>query len=136
MTMEKKYKISYNENNVQGSVAYILVKEFDLTPNILKAEIEGDGTGKMVLSVKGEPDVIDRGIQRIQDAGYNVIPLCSHITRDDSKCWDCGACVSLCPTHSLRVDPETFEVNLGIETCIACGACVNACSVHALKLVL
>lgn len=136
ITMERKYKVSYNENNVQGSVSYILVKEFDLMPNILKAEIEGDGTGVMIMSVKGEADVIDKGIERIIEAGYNVIPLNSHISRNDDKCWDCGACVSLCPTHSLRLDPETFEVNLNLETCVACGACVNSCSVHALKLVL
>ena len=43
--MEKKFKITYNESNVLGSVPYVLVKEFDLTPNVLKANISGDGSG-------------------------------------------------------------------------------------------
>ena len=43
--MDKKFKIEFDEANVQDSVSYILVTEFDLKPNVLKAEISGDGRG-------------------------------------------------------------------------------------------
>lgn len=131
-----KFKVEYNEHNVQDSVPYILVKEFDLRPNVLKAEIGGDGSGLMVVSISGEKDVIQKGVERLTECGYEVEELISHITRDDRKCWDCGACVSICPTSSLYMDPESFEIVLNWSKCIACGSCVNACSVKALKLVL
>ena len=52
--MAKKFKIEFDEANVQDSVSYILVTEFDLKPNVLKAEISGDGSGVMIHAHEGE----------------------------------------------------------------------------------
>lgn len=134
--MEKKFKITYNEANVQGSVAYVLVKEFDLTPNVLKAEISGDGSGIMIVSVVGDEDVIDKGMKRVEEIGYIVCPVENHIHKDEEKCWSCGACISVCPTKSIITDSDTYEVKVNYSSCIACGSCVNACSVKALRLVI
>ncbi len=60
--------------------------------------------------------------------------MAGKITQDKNKCFDCGACVSVCPTESLIVDKSTFEVKLNNKTCIGCGNCIEACSVNALKL--
>lgn len=134
--MEKKLKITYNEANVLGSVPYILVKEFDLVPNILKADIDGDGSGVMIIEVTGDEKVINEGIRKIEECGYKVGRVENHISKDDERCWHCGACVSQCPTHAITEDKSSFEVKVIYDKCIACGSCVNACSVKALKLVL
>ncbi len=133
--MEKKFKITYNESNVLGSVPYVLVKEFDLTPNVLKANISGDGSGFMIISVVGNGDVIDRAMKRVEEIGYIVCPMENHIHKDDEKCWSCGACVSVCPTKSIVVDDE-YHVIVNYDSCIACGSCVDACSVKALRLII
>lgn len=133
--MEKKFKVTYNESNVQGSVAYVLVKEFDLTPNILKANITGDGCGVMILSVTGDGDLIDKGMARVEECGYTVEPMVNHIHKEESKCWECGACVSVCPTKSISVDADA-HILVDYNSCIACGSCVDACSVKALRLVI
>ena len=135
ISMEKKFKITYNESNVQGSVAYVLVKEFDLTPNVLKANISGDGSGIMIVSVVGDEATIDKGMERVKECGYSVCPVMDHIHKDEEKCWSCGACVSVCPTKSIVVDDD-YKVVVNYSSCIACGSCIDACSVKALRLVI
>lgn len=134
--MECKFRIDFDENNVLESVTYTLVSEFNLRPNVLRADIDGDGSGFMLLSIKGAEDDIIRGVARIRDMGFRVRELTGHITHDYERCWDCGACVSLCPTRSIYHDPESMEVRLNTSTCIACGSCINACSVKAIQLEL
>jgi len=134
--MDRKYKIEFNEANVQDSVAYILVSEFDLKPNVLKAEIKGDGYGLMILALTGEESKLDAAEQRLREEGFSVKELGKRINRDEDLCWDCGACVSICPVGCFQVDKETAEIVLDNSKCIACSACVKACSVHALSISL
>ena len=65
--MDRKFKIDFTEANVQDSVAYILVREFDLKPNILKAEIDGDGTGVMVLGLAGDDEKLEKATKRLEE---------------------------------------------------------------------
>ncbi len=132
--MEKKFRIDFTESNVQDSVAYILVSEFDLRPNVLKAEISGDGSGVMVLSLDGDEEKLGKAQKRLEEAGFTVRELVKRIYRDDDLCWHCGECVSICPTGCISMDPKTYLVSIDDSKCIACGACVNACSVHALNV--
>ena len=132
--MHRKIKIEFDEMNVQESVTYILATEFGLKPNVLKAEINGDSSGIMILILEGEKSAIETAISRLKNTGYEVSDLEKHITRNKDRCFSCGACMSLCPTKSFTFDPVTWEVHLDIDTCIACGSCINSCPVKALRL--
>ena len=134
--IEKKFRIDFDESNVLESVTYTLVSEFNLKPNVLRADIGGDGHGFMLLSLVGEKDDMIRGIEHIRGQGFKVKELNGHIFHDYDRCWSGGACVSLCPTRSIYCVPETQEVRLNTGTCIACGSCINACSVKAIQLEL
>ncbi len=134
--MERKLKIDFDDNNVLESVMYIFVSEFNLRPNVLRVDIGGDGSGFMLVSVVGQKEDILRGVIRIRDMGYQVRELNGHIFHDYDRCWDCGACVSLCPTGSIYYEKEIMKVRLNTDTCIACGACIDACSVKAIQLEL
>lgn len=132
--MDKKFKIEFDEANVQQSVAYILVSEFDLRPNVLKAEIEGDGSGIMILSLEGDEAKLKAAEERLRQEGFVVKEMVMRISRDADLCWNCGACVSICPVYSFTHDKDTWELLLDNSKCISCGACLNACAVHALSL--
>ena len=134
--MDHKYRIDFNESNVLDSVTYTLVSEFNLRPNVLKAVIDGDGSGYMLVSIMGDEKIVKNGMARISEIGFSVKELTGHIYHDRERCWSCGACVSLCHTKSLYHDPETMEVHLDTKTCIACGSCINGCSVRAIQLEL
>jgi NAD-dependent dihydropyrimidine dehydrogenase PreA subunit len=57
------------------------------------------------------------------------------VEKDDDKCVDCGACVSLCPMDALTFG-EGHAVILDEERCngITCGLCVDACTMRAIRL--
>jgi len=132
--VDTKLKIDFNEGNVQGSVTRILVSEFDFVPNILKAEIEGDGSGIMIVSINASQDRIKACIERLTSLGYIVSVMNFHIIHDDDRCWSCGACTSVCPTKTIYLDKDTYEFRAHPDTCIACGSCIDACAVKALTL--
>ncbi|MBQ8179795.1 MAG: 4Fe-4S binding protein [Candidatus Methanomethylophilaceae archaeon] len=134
--VDHKIRIDFNEGNVLESVTYTLVSEFDLRPNVLRADIDGDGSGFMLLSIVGEEENVCRAMARIRDMGFSVRELSGHIIHDTERCWSCGACVSLCPTRSIHHEEGTMRVLLDTGTCIACGSCINACSVKAIQLEL
>jgi len=50
---------------------------------------------------------------------------------DNSKCIQCGGCVSVCPKEALKL---TNEIKCDEKKCIKCKMCVNFCPVGALKL--
>ena len=134
--MDRKIKIDFNEGTVQGSVAYILVSEFNLVPNILKAEIDGDGSGIMIVSIVADDDTMNACIERLNSLGYIASTMVSHITHDAERCFSCGACTSLCPTKSIFLDKDTSEFRMNPDSCIACGSCIDSCSVKALSLII
>ncbi len=131
--MDVKYRLRFNEGNIHESVAYILVTKFNIAPNILKAEVKEDG-GTMFLSMSGEAENIASAVEHLTGLGISIKPMEKYIDRDPDKCIDCGACVSVCPTKSFKFNPETWEVELVIETCVACGACLTSCPTHAVDL--
>ena len=132
--MEQKYKFTFPERNIQDSVAYILVTKYNIEPSILRAEVDENGYGVLILRMKGEEGSISEAIKFLEGSGIIIDKLGKHITRDKNRCFSCGSCVSVCPTRSFSVDPVTYEIHLNIETCIACGACLSACPTHAVNL--
>ncbi|MBU4414418.1 MAG: 4Fe-4S binding protein, partial [Proteobacteria bacterium] len=64
----------------------------------------------------------------------SVQPLSKDIKRNEKKCTHCGACVPICPTEALVVDPKTRRVDFYSEKCIACELCINACPPRAMEL--
>ncbi|MBR7152203.1 MAG: 4Fe-4S binding protein [Candidatus Methanomethylophilaceae archaeon] len=133
--MEYKFRIDFDENNVLESVTYTLVSKFNLKPNVLRADIGGDGAGYMLLGIEGDKDTVEEAMIHILDMGFSVKELNGHIIHDCRKCWHCGACVSLCPTKALYVDSE-MRIQINGGTCIACGGCIDGCAVKAIQLEL
>lgn len=133
--MQGKFKLIFSEHDAQESITYVLVKKFQIEPNILKAEMDDTG-GIMVLNMKGEEDDLRDAITYLEDQNVKVVKLSKHITRDEDKCFDCGSCVSVCLSRAFTIDPDTWEVNLNYDKCVACGSCLTACPTHAVTLIL
>ena len=133
--MQGKFKLLFSEHDAQESITYVLVKKFQIEPNILKAEMDDTG-GMMVLNMKGSEDDLRDAIKYLEEQNVTVVKLSKHIQRDDDKCVDCGSCVSVCLSRAFTIDPETWEVNLNYEKCVACGSCLTACPTHAVSLIL
>ncbi len=129
----RKFLLRFRPNIVSEPVTYLLVKDFGLIPNVLRASINDRG-GKMVIEVDGKPSEIAAGMSFLETKGVEVQELMECVERDEGRCTHCGMCVSICPVEAFSVDKGTWKVSFDKERCIACGMCINACPPKAMQL--
>ncbi|MFH1732898.1 MAG: 4Fe-4S binding protein [Planctomycetota bacterium] len=109
-----------------------IAKEYDITFSVLRAEIDKDTGGMMVLGLHGQEQAVRDSLEYLEDRGVRIEPLQQDIRIDPEKCTHCGACVGQCPTDALVVDEKTRRVEFDSEKCVACQACVPACPYAAI----
>jgi Formate hydrogenlyase subunit 6/NADH:ubiquinone oxidoreductase 23 kD subunit (chain I) len=51
---------------------------------------------------------------------------------DPSRCDSSGACIAVCPTAAITLEPTSWAVDAG--RCVLCGACEAACPRDAIRL--
>ena len=93
--------------------------------------------GVMVAELSGEDEKYNKGIKYLQDQGVDVQLLSRDVRRDEQRCTQCGACITICPTGALSIpDRTTMIVTFDIEKCVACSLCVQACPPRAMHVAL
>ena len=113
-----------------------LVKEYDVEFNILKADILVQQEGLMVLELRGAKGNVDKGIKYLKKLGVHIKSLAASISRDDEKCFQCGACTGICPTGALFVSRPEMAILFDPDKCSGCGLCVTLCPVRAMEVSL
>ena len=134
MAVSKKIVLHFPKRLVERPIIYRLAKDYDLEFTILKASITPDAEGLLVLELKGNREEYDRGIEFLLKAGVKIQSLSQDVTRNDDRCTNCGACITICPTGAFRTDPKTRLVLFDNGKCIACGLCIPACPPRAMEV--
>ncbi|MFH1647223.1 MAG: NIL domain-containing protein [Chloroflexota bacterium] len=134
MAVLKRIVLHFPPRLVNRPIVYRLVKDYDLEFNILKASVTPEEEGLMVLELRGNRQKYEKGIEFLAKTGVKVQPLSQDVTRDEDKCTNCGACITLCPAGAFKLAPDTRVVNFDNEKCIACGICITACPPRAMKV--
>ncbi len=130
---KRKFNLYFIPELVNEPITYILVKDFDLKFNILRAEVVEKG-GQLLIEVDGKPAQITKGVQYLQAMGVKVEELNEFVTKDEERCTNCGMCVSICPADAIEMDRQDWKVIFHLDKCIACGLCVSSCPPRAMKL--
>ncbi len=71
MIVEKTVRFTYPKHLLNQPLIYKLIREFDLLTNILNAHVTPD-EGWLLLSVRGEDALVDRGLAWITEQGVRV----------------------------------------------------------------
>ncbi|MFA5113776.1 MAG: NIL domain-containing protein [Candidatus Margulisiibacteriota bacterium] len=131
----RKIVLNFPKEKIDKPIVYKLIKEFDLSFNIMKASITPDQEGHMVLELIGGAPDIEQGIKFLKEQGVKVAPLSKDIRVNWDECVQCGACVAICPTGALYVkDRQTMEVGFDPDKCIACELCIRPCPPRAIEV--
>ncbi len=110
------------------------VHKYGLEFNILRAEISPQREGLMVIGFTGEDKQLEAALKSLKKCGVKVEPIASGVVRNEAKCTECGACVTICPTAALYIDLDTRHIGFDADKCIACEACVPVCPPRAMEL--
>jgi ferredoxin len=134
MTISKKVVLHFPQRMVDRPIVSRLIKDYNLDFNILKASINQEAEGTMVIELTGDPDDYDRGIKYLQETGVRIQSLGRDIIRNEDRCTHCGACVGVCPAGAFEVERKTMRVLFQNEKCLACELCIKACPPRAMAL--
>jgi len=119
---------------VDEPIIYRLVKDHNLVLNILKASVTPKEEGLLVLELSGAQKDYDKGIRYLTEAGVRIQSLGQDVIRNEARCTHCGACVVICPTGALTLEPTTRLVDFYPDKCTACELCVLACPPRAMEV--
>ena len=122
--------LKFSPSIVNKTVISDLIKTYDVTFNILRADITPKG-GKMLIEISGEE--AEEGIRYLEKQGIQLNPIKKVVKKDEDKCVDCGECISLCPVKAITMD-TTWTVDLDDQKCIGCGFCTTSCPTKAIKI--
>jgi ferredoxin len=132
--ISKRIVLKFPHRLVDQPIVCRLVKDYNLEFTILKAYVTPREEGLLVLELTGENKDFERGMEYLKKAGVTIQPLSQDIIRNESRCTDCGACVTICPAEALVLDNLTRKVHFYDNKCIACELCVKACPVRAMEV--
>lgn len=124
--------LKFSEKVVEQPITAQVILEQGIPFNIISAHVEPQG-GEILAEIPSTH--FEKVVNAFREKGVTVtIPELIEV--DKEKCFDCGACVSLCPVSTMAF-AEDFSVVFNKEKCIGrtCGACVDACPVSAIKLI-
>ncbi len=134
MRVSHKVVLHFPPVVVEQPVVYHLARDYELAFNILKASINPQEEGLMVIELSGEQSDYERASSYLAKQGIRVQPLLQDIRKNDERCVDCGACVGICPSQALTLERPSMKVLFRAEDCVACGECVPTCPVRAMEL--
>ena len=113
-------------------IVYRLVKDYDLVVNIVKADVNPQKEGTMILEVTG--DQSEAGLNYLRNIGVSVQALNQEIVRNEDKCVMCGVCTGICPTGALYMERPSMEVRFDGDQCVFCQLCVKVCPMRAMEV--
>jgi ferredoxin len=130
----KKYVLRFPARLVDQPIASRLARDFDLTVNILRARVEPDEEGMLVVELSGKPQGVKSALDYARNLGVEVETLEKKIAWHQHLCTECTACRSVCPTGALTTDGEAMAVSFHQERCIACELCIPVCPYRAVEI--
>jgi ferredoxin len=132
--MKNKLVCYFSAAQSEQPIIYRLVKNYDLIINIIKADINPQKEGFLVLELEGNKNSYDEGVAFLKNLGVAVEPLSETIVWQPEVCIQCGACASFCPTEALNIERDSMEVSFDNSKCVVCGMCLDCCPTRAIQL--
>lgn len=124
--------LRFSEKIVDQPITAQVILEHGIPISIVAAHIDSQG-GEILAEVPATH--VEKMIDTFREKGV-IVTVPKLIEVDAERCFECGACLSLCPVGAIAFK-EDFSVVFDEEKCIGspCGLCVDACPARAIRLV-
>lgn len=131
--MRRRLDLTFPPRQAKKPITYHLISDFELVPNILRAQIQPGQTGRMLVEVTGKKDRIEAAVEFLVHEGLEVRNAAADIALDEQRCVTCGLCTAVCKPGALSL-AEDAELVFDKDKCVYCEACVQACPRRAVTL--
>ncbi|MFP3952373.1 MAG: 4Fe-4S binding protein [Candidatus Bathyarchaeia archaeon] len=123
--------LRFNKEKVNQPITSEVILEQNTHINILSASVNQLG-GEILTEM---PDASASSIIDAFRKRGIIVDTSILIEKDNDRCIDCGACISLCPMEALQL--EEHEVTLDSRRCTGktCALCIDACPREALHII-
>ncbi|HEX9094238.1 MAG TPA: NIL domain-containing protein [Coriobacteriia bacterium] len=130
----RRLDLTFPPRQATKPIAYHIVKDYDLVPNFLRAQIQPGQEGRMLVEVTGKKESIDAAVEFLAREGITVAEAASDIVLDEDACVACGLCTAVCRPGALTLAESDFALVFDKDQCVYCEACVVACPRRAITL--
>lgn len=131
---KRRLVLTFPPEVVERPVVALLVKDYDVITNILRAEVHEGEIGRMLVELEGQAKRLREGVQYLKDLGVQVEDAITDIDLEEELCIACGACTAVCQPRALKVEAPQWELELDKDRCILCGFCVDACPLQLITV--
>jgi ferredoxin len=131
---KRKIVLHYPEERIEKPTTYHLVKDFDLIPSILRAQID-ENEGTLVIDLEGDPEQIEKGIEYLREQNIRVQEAIKDIVVNTDACVNCGSCTGVCRPGALTIGAQSdWMLVFDQDKCVFCELCINTCPVRAIRV--
>jgi hypothetical protein len=117
---KRKFNLYFRPELVNEPITYALVKDFDLSFNILRAEVMETG-GKLLIEVEGKPAQMTKGVAYLESRGVEVKELKEFVTKESPVAPTAAcACPSAQRCHRVGRTDWTVKFNLESASLVGC----------------
>jgi ABC-type methionine transport system ATPase subunit len=74
----QRLELTFPEKLIKKPVLYDLIKQYDVIPNIRRANVD-ESFGWMVLELSGEEDVLEQAYRHLEELGIEIEYLESYV---------------------------------------------------------
>ncbi len=132
--VKKRLVLHFPADRVNEPITYVLIKEYDISINILNADITHGKEGNLLIEMRGEATRMDEALEYLKDRKVHISPVVKTILFNDEECIHCGACVSVCFPGALAMKDSNRKLKFSPDHCVACELCIKACPLQLFEL--
>lgn len=132
--MKKRYVLRFSPEVVNKPLVSDMVRNHDVSVNILNADISSGRNGMLVVEFEGEDKNLESGIAYLEKTGVRCSEHVRELIFNKDSCIACGSCTSVCFSGALVMNEQTWELDYDADACIVCGLCVEACPLRLFEI--